>query len=62
MKVRVDMDLCESHGECCFVAPEIFELDDDDVLRYDENPPEELRPKARLAVSVCPVQAVFLDD
>ena len=29
-KVHVDMNLCQSHGECTYVAPEIFELGDDD--------------------------------
>jgi ferredoxin len=33
-RVRVDMNLCQSHGECERVAPEIFHLGEDDVLRW----------------------------
>jgi ferredoxin len=62
MKVHVDMELCQSHGECAFVAPEVFELGDDDVLRWDENPDESLRAKCEEAVAVCPVQAISIED
>jgi ferredoxin len=62
MKVQVDMDLCQSHGECCFAAPEVFELDDDDVLQYDSEPDESLRPKVEQAVRNCPVTAIRLLD
>jgi ferredoxin len=61
MKVRVDLDRCQSHGECCFVAPEVFELDADDVLRWIEEPDDAMRERIELAASVCPVQAITLD-
>ena len=54
------MDLCQSNGECCFAAPEVFELDDDDTLQYDATPSEELRAKVEEAVSVCPVTAIAI--
>jgi ferredoxin len=60
MRVHVDMDLCQSNGECCFAAPEAFELDDDDILQYDAAPSEELRAKVEEAVSVCPVTAISI--
>ena len=47
MKVHVDMNLCQSHGECVFAAPEVFELGDDDVLVWKEDVGEELRAKSR---------------
>ena len=28
MKVRVDPDLCQGHGRCYAIAPELFEPDD----------------------------------
>jgi ferredoxin len=34
-RVRVDMNLCQSNGQCELVAPEISELDDG-VLRWKE--------------------------
>lgn len=61
-KVHVDMNLCQSHGECEHVAPEIFELGDDDVLRWKEEVDPSLREKALEAVDVCPMQAIRVED
>jgi ferredoxin len=64
MKVIVDMDACEAHGDCVIAAPEIFDLgDDDDVVTVlNAEPGEELRVKAELAVANCPVAAITLED
>ncbi|WP_435591223.1 ferredoxin [Nocardia sp. bgisy118] len=32
MKVSVDRDLCEANGICVGIAPDVFELDDEDQL------------------------------
>ena len=32
--ISVDMDACQSHGQCEFAAKAIFELDDNGELRY----------------------------
>jgi len=46
MRVVVDFDLCESNAVCMAIAPEIFEVRDDDFLYVlDENPPESRRAK-----------------
>ncbi len=58
MKVDVDMNLCQSHGECAFVAPEVFELGDDDVLVWKDEVGEELRAQVEEAVDVCPMAAI----
>lgn len=63
MKMLLDFDLCEGHGECVVAAPEIFELDDDGekaVVLLAE-PPEELRAKAVEAVKICPMAALQLE-
>ncbi|CAN5568816.1 hypothetical protein BH18ACT1_BH18ACT1_19530 [soil metagenome] len=40
MRVVVDWELCESNAICMAVAPEVFEVDDDDELHVlDETPP-----------------------
>jgi ferredoxin len=61
IKVHVDMNLCQSHGECVFVAPEVFELGDDDVLRWEETARDELREQLEEAVNVCPMAAIKLE-
>ncbi len=30
MRVKLDPDVCDAHGDCVVAAPEIFDLDDDD--------------------------------
>ena len=61
MKVEVDFDLCESNAVCMGIAPEVFEVRDDDFLYIlDENPGEELRPKLEEAVQACPRAAIKL--
>ena len=63
MRVVVDWDLCESNAICMGVAPEVFEVDDDDNLNLlQEEPPEELRPKVEEAVRRCPKQALSIQD
>ena len=61
MKAIVDHNLCEGNARCVEVAPEVFELRDDDrsyVLL--EQPPDSLRKKLEMAASVCPRQAIRL--
>jgi ferredoxin len=59
MKVIVDHNLCEGNGRCVEVASQVFELRDDDrSYVLIERPPETLRDKVKLAVSVCPRQAI----
>jgi ferredoxin len=60
VRVHVDLARCEAHGICEQLAPEVFELDDDDRLHYDPEPGEELRAKVEQAVASCPVQAIRL--
>jgi len=63
MKVVVDFDLCESNAVCMGIAPEIFEVRDDDLLYVlDEHPDESLRPKVEEAVRRCPKQAISIED
>ena len=63
MRVVVNRTLCESYGLCTGVLPEVFELDDDDLLVIlQEDPPAELRPKVEEAVRLCPKQALSVED
>ena len=62
-KVVVDFDLCESNANCMAVAPEVFEVRDDNFLYVlQENPPDNLREKVEEAVRVCPKQAISIAD
>ena len=53
MRVVVDYDLCESNAICMQIAPDVFEVRDDDFLYVlDENPGDDRRAAlgARLEV------------
>ncbi len=59
MQVKVDHDLCESNGVCARLAPEVFEVGEDDRLHLKlERPPQTLRARVEEAVRRCPKQAL----
>ena len=61
MRVIVDYDKCESNAICMAIAPEVFEVRDDDFLYVlVDEPGEELRAKVEQAVKRCPKQALSL--
>jgi ferredoxin len=62
VKVRVDMDVCQHYGQCVFAAPEVFDLDDDGELVYQEVVDESARNDVEAAMMACPVQAITILD
>ena len=63
MRVKIDHELCESNAVCVRLAPEVFELDDDDRLRLKVAEPDEaLRSRLAEAVRRCPKQALAIVD
>ncbi len=62
-RIVVDYDLCESNAICMQVAPDIFEVRDDDFLYVlNETPDDEARERCEEAVNRCPKQAIKLAD
>jgi ferredoxin len=63
VKVTVDRDACEANAVCAQLAPEVFEVDDDDLLHIDAGDvPDRLADAVRLAVRSCPKAALTLHD
>lgn len=63
MRVVVDMNRCESNAICMGIAPEIFELNDDDLLVVlVDRPPESERPLVLKAINQCPKQAISIEE
>lgn len=58
MKVIVDMGLCESNGQCEICAPEVFRLETDGTLVYDDEPDDVYRTDVEEAVGSCPTHAI----
>jgi ferredoxin len=62
-KVRVLTDRCISSGNCVDVASEAFDMDDDGlVVPLVDEVDDQLRDQVELAVRVCPVQAILLQE
>lgn len=63
MKIKVDFDLCESNGLCEALAPDVFELDDDDFLQlHTEETTDANLDAVKQAVAACPRAAISLED
>lgn len=67
MKIAVDLNRCQNHGQCTYSAPDIFALDDDGQLSFravatDEYVSDEIdesvKEDVEEAVDMCPVQAI----
>ena len=64
MKVQIDSALCQGHGRCYDLAPDLFGDDDEgfgQVLGDGSVPPAK-EQEARLAAANCPERAVRLTD
>jgi ferredoxin len=60
-KVSVDWDLCESNGICEAMAPDVFRLDDDDLLQVDDDTVSaDNRDRVQRAVAGCPKSAISI--
>ena len=63
MRVVGDFDLCESNAICMQIAPDIFEVRDDDFLYVlDETPSEDRRSNLEESVQRCPKQAISIEE
>lgn len=61
LKIVVDYDECEANAVCVGIAPEVFEVDDEDNLWvHVEQPGPELIERVKEAVAACPKRALYL--
>ncbi|MER5748299.1 ferredoxin [Streptomyces sp. NPDC002088] len=61
MKVVVDMNKCQDHGQCVFAAPDVFSFDEAGRLAYVSDPDDALRDEVEEAADVCPLQAIRIE-
>jgi len=60
LQVVVDLNRCQGYAQCCFLAPEVFELHGQEALWYDPAPEPAQRDRVRAAAAACPVQAISI--
>ena len=58
MRILVDLNRCQSYGQCVFAAPTVFRMYGEEALEYDYNPDDALREQVIRAAAACPVQAI----
>jgi ferredoxin len=63
MWIEVDRDRCDATGLCAAIAPELFQLDQDDVLLMRTPPPDKaLWEVAEQAARACPKLAITVRE
>ena len=61
MRITVDRDLCDLHGQCVLTAPDVFRFDDDGELQYLPEVDGELAARVEAAASICPTAAIEIE-
>jgi len=68
LRVHVDRELCIGSGNCVHFAPDVFELDDEDISTVKVDPLSESSDAAATekaivaAVAQCPTAAISFDQ
>jgi ferredoxin len=63
MRVHVDRDACEANAVCAGLVPEVFEVDDEDILHIKvDQVPASLGDAIRHAVRSCPKAALSIEE
>ncbi|PZS38689.1 MAG: ferredoxin [Pseudonocardiales bacterium] len=61
MRVEVDPSVCEGHGQCNAVAPEIYDLDEGGYcLINNSEVPRDLESQAEQGALACPMLAITI--
>ncbi len=61
MRVLVDLNRCESYGQCVFLAPDVFRWHGRESLEYVHDPDDARSDEVARAAAACPVQAIVLE-
>ena len=58
VRITVDFDVCEKHGQCVEAAPDLFWFDDAGDLQHRSEVDDTLAAGAEDAQFLCPTQAI----
>ena len=62
-RVVADWDACEANGICAAVAPDVFEIDDDDQMQIlNDEVTDENAERVQRAIDGCPKFALSMDE
>ncbi len=60
MRILVDLNRCQSYGQCVYAAPAVFRFHGDESLEYRYAPDDSLREEVERAAAACPMQAITI--
>lgn len=60
MRIVVDLNRCQSYGQCVFAAPSVFRFHGEESLEYNYAPDDAERGRVERAAAACPVQAITI--
>lgn len=61
-KVKILRDVCIGAANCVAIAPDAFELDEEQIAVLKETWTEESESKLLEAAEACPVAAIIIED
>ena len=61
-RLVVDLNRCQSYGQCVFAAPTVFRFHGMESLEYDYAPDASSWVEVRRAAAACPVQAILVEQ
>jgi ferredoxin len=63
MRIFINQERCEGHGQCVAAAPEVFAFDDDGLTVVGQDPvAAAAEDAARAALRRCPVDALSIEE
>jgi ferredoxin len=63
ISVKVNRDTCEGYANCIRAAPDVFDLDSDDlVVLKQEQPADDQISKVRRATYDCPTESISFSE
>ncbi len=62
LNVEIDRTLCVGFGDCVQEAPEVFELDEEDIAVFASGSTSPDRERLIRACAECPVDAITVPD
>lgn len=63
MKIEIDFDLCQGHGQCVESAPDVFEVRDDGFAYViSEVDSADKAARTREAATRCPADAIRIQE
>jgi ferredoxin len=58
LKIEIDRTMCIGSGNCVNLAPEVFELDEENLVDFTDDPQDIDQDRLVEACSLCPVDAL----